>query len=66
MAPDVAAAAFKSRGGLVLSVSTYEATDSGLILGAAIFPGSGVADSKHSESRGVNSSAVKTPAAKSS
>jgi len=40
-----------SRGGLVVSVSSYEATDPGSILGVAIFPGSGVAAPNRSESR---------------
>jgi len=55
----------QSRGGLVVSVSAYEVTDPGSILRVAIFPGSGVADSQRSESRGGYRSAIKMPAVKS-
>jgi len=52
--------------GLVVNRSTNEATDLGSILGVAIFPGSGVADSKRSESRHGYSSAIIMLAVKSS
>jgi len=49
-----------SRGGLAASVSSYETTGPGWI------PGSGVAESERSESRGGYSNAIKMPAVKSS
>jgi len=54
-----------SRGDLAVSMSSYETTGPGSILGVAIFPGSGVADSKRSDSRDGSSSAIKMPAVKS-
>jgi len=51
----------RSRGGLVLSKYTHEATDPGSILGIAIFPGSAIADSERSESRRGYSSTIKIP-----
>jgi len=56
----------RSCGGLVVSVPSYEATDQDSIFGEAFFPGSGVADSKRSESGGGCSSTIKMPAVKSS
>jgi len=55
------------RGSLVhVLQASYEAIDAYSILGGAVFPGSGVADFKCSESRGGYSSDIKMPAAKSS
>jgi len=57
----------RNRGGLVISVSSCEATDQGSFLCVAIFPvGSGVADSKRSENCGDYKSAIEMLAVKSS
>jgi len=49
----------------VVSVSSYEATGPGSILGEATFTGSSVADSERFESHGVYGSAIKMPVVKS-